>query len=241
MGEKTKISWTERTWNPWRGCTPVSPGCRNCYALRAQQRAGFDPNKVTRTKTWNGPHRWQHQAEQDGRTEMVFTCSWSDFFHAAADLWRTEAWQVIRACPNLIFQILTKRPQRIFDHLPADWGFGYENVWLGVSVEREDYLWRVDLVKRIPAQIHFLSVEPLLAPMPNLDLTGVDWLICGGESGVNFRKMDHAWVREIRDNCQAAGVPFFFKQSAGRYPETGKKLDGRLWREYPSLTAKEGE
>src|SRR3954467_13177575 len=138
------VAVTHYTWNPWRGCTKVSPGCKNCYMFRDQRRYGRDPSQVVRTKTWREAVRWQKKAEAAGRTDLVFTCSWSDWFHADADAWRPEAWEVVRRCPNLTFQILTKRPERIREHLPADWGAGYENVWLGVSVERNDYVGRAD-------------------------------------------------------------------------------------------------
>ena len=112
---------THYTWNPWRGCTKISPGCQHCYMFRDQRRYGRDPSVVVRTKTWRDPLRWQKKAEAAGRTDLVFTCSWSDWFHEDADPWRDEAWGVVCGCPNLTFQILTKRPARILGHLPADW------------------------------------------------------------------------------------------------------------------------
>ena len=233
MGERTGISWTQRTWNPWRGCTKISPGCKHCYMFRDQRRFGGNPSVVVRTKTWGQPLKWQRSAARRGAVEMVFTCSWSDWFHEAADPWRDEAWLVVRRCPNLIFQILTKRPERIAGRLPADWGEGYPNVWLGTSIENNDYVWRADVLRRIPAALRFISAEPLLGPLPDLDLTGIDWLIVGGESGPDFRPMDKDWVRQLRDRALALGVAFFFKQDAGRHPETGAVLDGKLWREFP--------
>ena len=176
MGEKTNISWTQRTWNPWRGCTKVSPGCRNCYMFVAQNRYGNNPSVVTRTKTWRDPARWQRQAEASDTIELVFTCSWSDWFHKDADPWRDEAWQVIASCPNLAFQILTKRPDRIADCLPDDWGTGYQNVWLGTSIESNRYVHRADTLRDVPAQVRFISAEPLLGPLPDLNLDGIHWL-----------------------------------------------------------------
>lgn len=202
----------------------------------AQERYGRDPRVVVRTKTWNDPIRWQRRAEKDSKQEMVFTCSWSDWFHEAADTWREEAWDVVRRCPNLVFQILTKRPDRIESHLPVDWGSGFPNVWLGTSIETNDYVWRADVLRGIPASIRFLSAEPLLGPLPDLRLDGIDWLIVGGESGPGFRPMDHSWARQLRELSLAEGVAFFYKQSAAPRSETGTYLDGRQWREYPNYT-----
>jgi protein gp37 len=201
----------------------------------AQKRYGQDPRIVARTKTWNEPLRWQRRAEQEDKQELVFTCSWSDWFHEDADSWREEAWNVIRRCPNLNFQILTKRPERITSHLPGDWGDGYRNVWLGVSIETNDYVWRADLLRAVPAIVRFISAEPLLGPLPDLALAGIDWLIVGGESGPGFRPMDHDWARELRDRAVAQQVAFFFKQSAATRTEMGLHLDGRLWRQFPAM------
>lgn len=234
MSERTIIAWTERSWNPWRGCTKVSPGCKNCYMFTAQLRYGRNPAEVVRTGTWGDPLRWQRRAAARGTTERVFTCSWSDWFHDDADAWRDEAWDIIRRCPNLTFQILTKRPERIVDHLPADWGQGWPNVWLGVSIERDDYCGRADILRQIQAAVRFISAEPLLGPLPSLNLTGIDWLIVGGESGPGYRPMEHAWARDLRDRAHAAGVAYFFKQSAAPRTETGIELDGQVVREYPA-------
>lgn len=212
MADETSISWTNRTWNPWRGCTKVSPGCKNCYMFRDQTRYGKDPSVVVRTKTWNDPLRWQREAEKSDRQELIFTCSWSDWFHKDADEWRTEAWEIVRRCPNLVFQILTKRPDRIKENLPADWCAGYPNVWLGVSIESNRYVDRAEIMKSVPAVVHFVSAEPLLSSVPGLDLNGVDWVIAGGESGPGVRPSEPDWFRFLRDKCEAAGVPFHFKQ-----------------------------
>jgi protein gp37 len=212
VGEKTGIAWTEHTWNPWRGCHKISPGCELCYMFTEQRRYGRDPETPVRTKTWGDPLKWQRQAEAAGRLEMVFTCSWSDFFIREADPWRDEAWAIIRRCPNLIFQVLTKRIERVRSHLPSDWGVsGYPNVWLGVSVEDQEHaVHRIPQLVEIPAAVRFLSCEPLLGPidLENLetgdgdflnclaggwhdgdDDTGylcdpVNWVIVGGESGL---------------------------------------------------------
>lgn len=231
MSEKTIIAWTDRTWNPWRGCTKVSPGCKNCYMFTAQSRYGRNPAEVVRTKTWGDPIKWQRGAAAAKRQERVFTCSWSDWFHADADGWRDDAWDVVRRCPNLIFQILTKRPERIADHLPSDWPL--ENVWLGVSIERDDYCGRADVLRHIPATIRFISAEPLLGPLPSLDFTEIHWLIVGGESGSGYRPMEIDWARELRAKATNKGVAFFYKQSAAPRTEMGVELDGEIVREYP--------
>jgi len=233
MSEKTIIAWTKRSWNPWRGCTKISAGCKNCYMFTAQTRYGRNPKEVVRTKTWRDPIRWQRQAEVERRMDMVFTCSWSDWFHEDADEWRDEAWQVIKRCPNLQFQILTKRSDRIQCHLPFDWGGGYPNVWLGVSIENDDFTWRADDLRKIPAAVRFISAEPLLSPLPSLDLSGIDWLIVGGESGPGFRPMDHDWARQLLQMARGSGTAYFFKQSAAPRTEMGIELDGKIVREFP--------
>lgn len=235
MGASTIIGWTDKTWNPWRGCTKISPGCKHCYMFTEQRRYGKNPDAVVRTKTWGDPPKWQRRAVADGQQFMVFTCSWSDWFHVGADAWRDEAWAVIKACPNLTFQILTKRPENIEERLPADWGEGYPNVWLGVSIENDLYVDRADILRTIPARRRFISAEPLLAPLPSLDLTGIHWLIVGGESGGDgtYRPMDHAWARDLRIRAREAGVAFFFKQSSAPRTEMGIELDGEIVREWP--------
>lgn len=233
MSEQTIIAWTDRTWNPWRGCEKISPGCAHCYMFTAQERYGRDPAVVVRTGTWGDPLRWERDAARARRVERIFTCSWSDWFHEAADAWRDDAWGVVRRCPHLHFQILTKRHERIAAHLPADWGDGYPNVWLGVSIENNRFVHRADALRELPAAVRFISAEPVLSSMPDLNLTGIDWLIVGGESGPGFRPMDHAWVRELRAKARAAGTAFFFKQSAAPRTEMGIRLDGDIVREYP--------
>ena len=235
MGNETAISWTEHTWNPWKGCTHVSPGCDHCYADRQMTKLGLNFKVVTRTKTWGDPLRWQKAAEQAGCVETVFTCSWSDWFHHHADEWRPEAWQIIRRCPNLHFQILTKRAERMARHLPPDWGEGYPNVWLGVSVESQKYKWRLDYLRKTPARVRFVSAEPLLED-PELtgdQVEGIHQIIVGGESGPGYRPMDHQWARNILELCRQRGIAYFFKQSAAPRTEMGTRLDDREYQEYP--------
>jgi protein gp37 len=150
-----------------------------------------------------------------------------DFFNPDADDWRPPVWRIIKQCPNLVFLVLTKVSERINDNLPPNWGEGYPNVWLGTSIETNEYVYRADVLRTVPAVKHFLSCEPLLEPLPDLDLTSMDWVIVGGESDIDFRPLDHEWAGDIRNRCLLAGIPFWFKQSAGLFPETGKELDGR--------------
>ncbi len=176
--------------------------------FREQERYGRDPAVVVRSKTtFCDPMRWKEP-------RVIFTCSWSDWFHEAADEWRDEAWAIIRETPRHTYQILTKRTGRIHRCLPADWADGYPNVWLGASVETQEQAFRVRQLTAIPAAVHFISAEPLLGPLA-LDLTRVDWLIVGGESGPGFRPMDPGWARSLRDQCRGSGTDFFLKQLGG--------------------------
>jgi protein gp37 len=227
MGQWTKIGWADHSWNTWIGCPKKTDECKNCYMHERLE----DPGRVrvTGREVWDRPLQWQAEAEAAGRKDFVFTCSYSDFFNPEADDWRRPVWRIIRKCPNLIFLVLTKLPERIPDNLPPDWGEGYPNVWLGVSVGRNKYVGRADVLRTLPTVKRWLSCEPLLEPLPDLDLTDIDWVIVGGESGPKYRPMDLDWARDIRDRCLLAGVPFWFKQSAGLYPETGRVLDGHRW------------
>jgi protein gp37 len=237
MAEKTGISWTNHTWNPWKGCAKVSPGCTNCYMFREMERFGLNPKEITRTKTWNKPKKWNKEAETKQEPALVFTASWSDFFIKEADEWRADAWKIIKETTWLQWQILTKRIERVPDHLPDDWGEGYPNVWLGVSIESATYNHRADALRKIPARIRFISAEPLLASLKGLELKDVHWLIAGGESGPDYRPMDIDWVRELRDMCNYnEGVAFYYKQEAGFLPSKNPPLlDGRTWEEFPEI------
>ena len=233
MGVKTAISWTSHTWNPWRGCKKVSPGCANCYMFRDQYRYGLDPTVVTRTKpqVWNQLKKWQKAAKDT--KEMVFTCSWSDWFIEAADEWRPEAWELVKACPNMVMQILTKRPELIKDRLPPDWGDGYDNVGLGVSVENKDYLGRIEELIKHPAKVHFVSAEPLIGSLKGINLKDIEWLIAGGESGPNFRPMKEEWAIDLRDKCAEKGVSFFYKQGSSLLPGKDNTLAGQIYEDWP--------
>lgn len=229
MAGTSGIEWTEATWNPWHGCEKVSPGCAHCYMFREKRRYGQDPSIVVKSRTtFDAPIRWR-------APRMIFTCSWSDYFIEEADDWRHDAWEVIRATPRHTYQVLTKRPERILSHIPNHWPL--KNVWLGVSVENPRFYGRIAQLIRIPASIRFLSLEPLLAPMSSIPLDGISWVIVGGESGPNCRPMQAEWVREIRDQCAHAQIPFFFKQWGGtRKDIAGRKLDGKLWNGMPRLS-----
>jgi protein gp37 len=226
MGRFSQIEWTEATWNPWHGCRKVSAGCAHCYMYRDKNRYGQDPTRIVRGKTtFELPLTWKEP-------KLIFTCSWSDFFIEESDPWRRAAWDVIRSTPQHTYQILTKRPERIENHLPDDWPL--PNVWLGVSVENPRFYWRIALLRAIPALVRFLSLEPLLSAMPDLPLDGISWVIVGGESGPRCRPIKPEWVCEIRDRCASATVPFFFKQWGGaRKDIAGRKLEGRVWNEMP--------
>lgn len=244
MGQHSKIEWTDHTFNPWVGCTKVSPGCAHCYAERdMDQRRGFarwgkgQPRVRTSPGNWRTPLRWDRIAGAKGTRERVFCASLADVFDDEAPVsWRDDLWSLIAACRNLDWLLLTKRPQNIRDFLPASWGdgSGWSNVWLGTTVEdqqRADE--RIPHLQEIPARVRFLSCEPLLGPVdlaPYLvdsDVEGgfpdqpgfqgkaygaINWVIAGGESGPHARPMSPTWARSLRDQCQAAGVPFLFKQ-----------------------------
>jgi protein gp37 len=234
VGDNSSIEWTDATWNPATGCTKVSPGCKHCYAERLALRLQAMGNRRYRdafTVTLHEdvlslPLRW-------ARPRRIFVNSMSDLFHEDIPDWFIgRAFEIMQRAHWHNFQVLTKRAERLADlALRLPWP---PNVWQGVSVESARYTRRVSLLQRVPAAVRFLSVEPLLGPIPRLPLDGIQWVIVGGESGPRHRAVDGAWVRAIRDQCSAAGVPFFFKQWGGRTPKAGgRSLDGRTWDEMP--------
>lgn len=252
MGLKTGIEWTTTilpdgtvlpgaSWNPWTGCTKVSPACAHCYMFTDMKRYGKDGSVVRRSKppTFNLPLK----KKRDGAFAIppgskVFTCSWSDWFHVKADSWRAEAWEIIRQRPDVTFQIVTKRTERIAECLPSDWGRGWPNVWLIATVENQEWAdVRVPQLLSVPAVVHGLSCEPLLGPidLTKLPVPGareglcfdalkanddryfeaenlIKWVITGGESGYQPRPTHPQWVQSLRNQCTAAGVAFFHKQ-----------------------------
>ncbi len=256
MGTKTLIAWCDHTFNIAWGCTKISPGCKNCYADTLATRYGHSAWGVKGTRRTFGQKHWEKPLDWEvgshlynpgvrgpGWNHLVFCSSMCDNFEdhpmIAGEL--KKLWSLIQATPHLDWQILTKRADRIADNLPSDWSIrNYPNVWLGVSVESNDYLWRIETLKKIPAVVHFISYEPALGPLPDLDTCGLEWVIVGGESGKEWKKheMDHAWARAVRDKCLKTGTAFFFKQSSAALTERGTSLiheDGTRWwwRQFP--------
>lgn len=242
MGDSTEIAWTDSTFNPWWGCAKLSPGCANCYAEAFDRRTGGDHwgvGKAPRTMSasnWANPLKWQREAERTGIRRKVFCGSMCDWAATEGDGGeRARLWDMIQRTPMLDWQLLTKRAGSIANLLPDDWGDGYANVWLGVSVEdRVHGVPRIDILRRIPARVRFLSCEPLLDDLGPLDLTGIGWVIVGGESGPKARPMAGEWVGNIQEQCGTQGVPFFFKQWGGRKDKGGCLLHGRESKEWPA-------
>jgi len=233
---KTRIEWTESTWNPVTGCTKISAGCEHCYAERMARRLQAMGKHAYR----NGFSVTLHEDKVDlplrwREPQMIFVNSMSDLFHqkVPAEFIR-KVFDVMREASHHRFQVLTKRARRM-----AQFGATIEwpdNVWAGVTVENEDCRFRMDHLKEVPGRVKFVSFEPLLTALPNLDLEGIDWVIVGGESGPGARPMQAAWATDIRDQCLDAGVPFFFKQWGGvAKKRAGRKLEGRTWDEMPGL------
>ena len=243
MSDKTLIAWTDRTFNAAWGCVKVSPGCAHCYAelvarVKHSREKIWGPGEKRRTfgpKHWAEPVKWNRQAIKGGHSLRVFCGSMFDWLedHPTINDLRPQLWQLIRDTPWLDWQLLTKRPERILANLPDDWGDGFENVWLGTSIENNDYAWRADELRQAPGRIRFVSYEPALGPLDQLDLTGIHWLIYGGESGSKRRPEDKQWARDIMGRCRTAGVAFFHKQSSAFYTERGVELDGVVYHEFP--------
>lgn len=234
MSSNSAIEWTEATWNPLTGCTKISPGCKNCYAERLSGRlqAMGQPNYrngftlTLHPKMLELPTRWK-------KPQMIFTNSMSDLFHKDVPLEYIEkVFNVMERAHWHTFQVLTKRADRLAELSPKlSWP---SNLWMGVSVENSSYAHRIDRLRATGAGTKFLSLEPLLGPLPDLDLRRIDWVIVGGESGPGARPMQEEWVLDIRDQCLARGVPFFFKQWGGvRKAATGRLLQNRTWDELP--------
>jgi protein gp37 len=252
VSSDSAIEWTDATWNPTTGCDRISPGCDNCYALALAGRlkrmgqARYQKDGDPRTSgpgfgltlhydKLNETLRWR-------KARMVFVNSMSDLFHKdVPPEFIDEVWETMKACPQHTFQVLTKRPKRMRNETLRMWqryGDAPPNVWLGTSIESNDYVWRADHLRDAEAAVRFISAEPLLGPLPDLDLSGIDWLITGGESGPDARPVDREWVRDLRDACEAEGVAFFHKQWGGRTPKSGgRQLDGRTHDDMPERVA----
>lgn len=242
------IEWTEATWNPIAGCTIVSPGCTNCYAMRMAARlqamgmakyAGTT-RKSSKRHVWTGrvkidrnalmaPLKWR-------KPQRIFVNSMSDLFQEKADeKFIQQVWRVMERAHWHSFQILTKRPERMLEVLSKPRYPTLPNVWLGTSVENDDYLDRIDVLRRVPAHIRFVSFEPLLGPITNPDLRGIHWAIVGGESGPRARAMEPWWVEQLHDACERQRVAFFFKQWGGtRKKRSGRLFKERTWDDYPT-------
>jgi len=236
MALKSAIEWTESTWNPVTGCTKVSPGCKFCYAERMAERLqamgqpnyrnGFEltlqPQMLELPLTWKRP-------------QTIFVNSMSDLFHKDVPLdYIQRVFAVMRQAHWHRFQVLTKRADRLLALAPSlDWS---ANIWMGVSVESSDQVDRIDRLRQTHARVKFLSLEPLLGPLPSLELQGIDWVIVGGESGPKARPVRTSWILDIRDQCRQAEVAFFFKQWGGRNKkQAGRLLEGRTWDEMPGI------
>lgn len=246
MAQNSAIEWTEATWNPTTGCDRTSPGCDNCYALTLAKRLKAmgvdryqhdgDPRTsgpgfglTTHDDVLDVPLRWK-------QPRLVFVNSMSDLFHEdVPDRFIRSVFEVMSATPRHTYQVLTKRSKRLV-RIASDLEWP-ANVWMGVSVESARYRFRIDHLRGVPAAVRFISAEPLLGPLGPVDLAEIDWVIAGGESGPRARRMDIAWGRDLRDQCIAAGVDFFFKQWGGRTPKSGgRELDGRTWDDIPLRT-----
>jgi protein gp37 len=242
MANTSQIEWTDATWNPVTGCSKISPGCKFCYAERlanrlramgqSNYRNGFEPTLQ--------PHMLEHPLHWR-KPRRVFVNSMSDLFHADVPAeYIHRVFEVMHRGNWHQYQLLTKRSERLLELDPTlNW---QPHVWMGVSVENEDYLDRVDHLRRTKAHVKFLSIEPLLGPLRRLSLRGIDWVIVGGESGPGARPPNSEWVREVRDRCLRAGVPFFFKQWGGVFKaRTGRILDGRTWDQMPDHQCKSSD
>lgn len=246
MSDKSAIEWTDATWNPTTGCSKVSPGCAYCYAETLSLRFGRSTkpwtlanaaeNVVVHPDRFDLPLRWREP-------RRIFVDSMSDLFHELIpDQVVARVWATMAQAQQHVFQILTKRPERmpaIVGHRVAEFGV-LPHVWLGTSIEYDRWTIRADHLRATPAAIRFLSCEPLLGPLPSLELDDIDWVIVGGESGPRHRPIRTEWVRDLRDRSVAAGVAFFFKQWGGRTPKSGGRiLDGRTWDEFPDSLREE--
>ena len=234
MATKSSIEWTESTWNPLTGCTKISPGCKHCYAERMAKRlhAMGQPNYANGFKLTLHPQALEIPLSWK-KPQMIFVNSMSDLFHKDVPVdFIQQVFDMMRRADWHRFQVLTKRAERLLElDAQIEWP---SNVWMGVSVENQDYKYRIDLLRQTHARIKFLSLEPLLGPLPHLNLKGINWVIVGGESGPGARPVLEEWVIDIRDQCKARHVPFFFKQWGGvQKKRAGRLLQGETWSQMP--------
>jgi protein gp37 len=243
VSEHTEIAWCDHTFNPWWGCSKVSEGCKNCYAERVSARFGGDhwgdgkQRRTFGTKHWLEPLKWSARVTKTGIRERVFSGSMCDIFDGIADpIERMNLFRLIARTPGLDWLLLTKRPEYIRAMLHPSWlSNPMPNVWFGATVENAARRDRILNLVQVPATVRFLSCEPLLGDLGRVNLKGIHWVIAGAESGPWARPMSEDWVRSLRDQCQAQGVAFFYKQRI----ENGRKistpeLDGRRWVEFPT-------
>lgn len=234
MSSMSKIEWTEATWNPVSGCSKVSSGCLNCYAERMAyrlQKMG-NPNYRNGFDVTLHPHLLEAPLSWK-RSRLVFVNSMSDLFHEEVSVeFIQQVFDTMRRAHWHTFQVLTKRSERLVDLAPSlAWP---SNVWMGVSVENSDVVERIDHLRKVGSAVRFLSLEPLLGPLPDLNLRGIHWVIVGGESGPGARLMEPSWVSDIKEQCENSHVPFFFKQWGGVFKKrNGRKLEGKTWDELP--------
>jgi protein gp37 len=231
---QSKIEWTESTWNPLTGCTKISPGCKHCYAERMAKRlhAMGQPNYANGFKLTMHPQALEKPLEWK-TPQVIFVNSMSDLFHKDVPLEFVQSvFDVMKRAHWHQFQVLTKRSERLMELSPhLEWT---DNIWMGVSVENADYTFRIDHLRKTGAKIKFLSVEPLLGPIPKMNLKGINWVIVGGESGPGARPLEREWVVDIKNQCVKAKVPFFFKQWGGvQKKKAGRLLDGKTWDQMP--------
>lgn len=231
---QSKIEWTESTWNPLTGCNKISPGCKHCYAERMAKRlqAMGQPNYVNGFKLTMHPQALEKPLEWK-TPQVIFVNSMSDLFHKEVPLdFIQHVFDVMKRADWHQFQVLTKRSERLLELSPKlEWA---DNIWMGVSVENADYTFRIDHLRETGAKIKFLSVEPLLGPIPKMNLKGINWVIVGGESGPGARPLEREWVVDIKNQCVKAKVPFFFKQWGGvQKKKAGRLLDGITWDQMP--------
>lgn len=249
MAERTEISWADGTFNPWIGCSKISPGCDHCYAARDNERRkwveswggpGLPPSPRRRTKTWGEPVKWNAKAALTGYKPRIFCASLSDVFdNEVPDAWRADLWQLLRDTPNLRWMLLTKRIGNVLKMVPADWPFAHVGI-MATIVNQDEYDRDAHKLRAVPAPWRGISAEPLLGRihLDGADWEWLDWVITGGESGPHYRYTDPDWVCSIRDQCAGNGITFHHKQHGGFRPkQNGCAVDGVEHKAFPAALA----